>query len=449
MRTDRLIAGLAALWAAMTFVSPVNAQEEINPDFAAKPSVGFLEIALDPDATAEQKRTVAAMMGFVKESDPVAAFEKLKASDRLILYGGCTGGLSDLTPVAQLTGLEVLILYNHSISDLTPLGSLQNLKRLRLEHNDIRDISPLAHLRKLESLQINDNHIEDLRPLSGLSRLHTLWLSRNRISDISPLRGLKELRDLHLSENKVTNLQVFADLSLCTLHLNGNGITDLSDLWDMNQSTTCFIALDLSDNAIRDVGPISKLERVVHLNLANNRITDASDLRNPELRWLDLEGNQLSRVPDLRNLDLYRINLRRNPIEDYADLIVFKKENPRVEILADEEFIRAYEDSIPLRRELVGSPLLGVWRTDRLETEWGPLMLELRFRPNGVFYQIMLAVDQKQEEGYTIDGRFSIRGDHLEMAVGRNTHELRFKIVNGVLVLGDDGERLHYTKVTE
>lgn len=430
-------------------VSSVTAQQKNDPDVAAKPQPGFLEIARDPDATTEQKRTVAAMMDFVTETDPIAAFEKLKASDSLVLYGDGADGLSDLTPVSQLIGLKTLILYNHRISDLTPLGSLGNLQTLRLELNQIRDISSLANLRKLESLQIDDNLITDLRPLSDLSQLRTLWISRNRISDVSPLKGLMELRDLHLTGNKVTDLKVFAEMSLCTLHLGGNGITDLSDLREMNQKTTCFIALDLSDNAIRDIGPIGKLGKVSSLNLANNRISDAGALHNPALTVLDLQGNQLSRAPDFLDLKLFHLNLQRNPINDYADLVAFKKGNPRMEILADEEFTRAFENSFPVEKKLEGSPLLGAWRTARLETEWGPMLSELRFKSNGVFYQKMLTAEPEQEDEFSADGQFSIRSDRLEMTIQGDTSERRFEIKDGILTLEADGEKVSFSKVAE
>lgn len=449
---------LAALWASVAILSPVTAQQEESPNIDEKPQATFLEIARDPDATAGQKRTVAAMMEFVKETDPAAAFEKLKASDMLLLYGGGDGadGLSDLTPISQLTGLETLVLFNHNISDLTPIGSLKNLRSLRLEVNRIEDIGPLANLRKLESLWIDKNLISDLTPLYGLTELRTLWVSDNKIADISPLKGLKKLRDLYLSGNKVTDLKILAELSLNDLRLKGNGITDVSDLRDMNRETGAFVALDLSDNAIRDVEPLVEIPKLTSLDLGNNQIKDASGLANTELTWLDLQGNRLSRSPDLRKFKLAHINLRRNPIEDYTDLVAYKKANPMVEIFADQEFTRAFENSIPVKKELEGSPLLGTWRTGRIESEWGPLILELRFLNNGVVYQKMLStepeepgIDPKQQEGWTTDGRFSVLDDRLEMSFTKKPSVQQFKIVNDVMTLGANGEEMLYKKVKE
>lgn len=414
----------------------------------ASPPRGFLEIARDPNATAEQKRTVAAMMEFAKETDAAKAFEKLKSSDVLALYGGGEDGLSDLSPLSDLIGLQTLVLFNHRITDLRPLESLVNLQTLRLEVNRIRDITPLGKLRKLQSLQITDNQISDLRPLTELTQLETLWLANNQITDITPLRGLKQLRDLYLMGNKVTDLRIIAELAVDDLRLGGNGITDISALRGMNQETIGFINLDLSNNTIRDISPLAKLGRVTNLNLASNQIADIAALDNPALNWLDLEGNQLTRVPDLGKLaGLGHINLKRNPIKDYAPLVAIKKERPRLDIAADEAFTRAFEGSIPAKKELEGSPLLGEWRTDPVESEWGKIILELRFKENGVVYNGMLSADPDNGGGFSADGRFSVRGERLEMTFQEATSECPFEVKDDILTLEDDGQKVRYKKV--
>ena len=437
-----------AVAAALICVPLASAQNAQSPAAPAAPARGFLEIARDPHATAEQKHTVAALMEFAGETEPLKAFEKLKSSDVLALYGGGEDGLSDLSPLSDLTGLQTLVLFNHRISDLRPLENLTNLQTLRLEANRIRDITPLGKLHKLQSLQITDNQISDLRPLSELTQLETLWLSKNQITDISPLRGLKQLRDLYLTGNKVTDLRLFSELAVSDLRLGGNGITDISALRGMNQETPGFINLDLSNNTIRDISPLAKLGRVTSLNLAGNQIADIAALDNPALDWLDLEGNQLTRVPDLGKLvGLAHINLKRNPIQDHAPLVAIKKERPRLDIAADEAFTHAFEGSLPAKKELVGSPLLGEWKSDPIESEWGKMLLELRFKENGVVYQGMLSAEPGAEGSFSADGRFSVRGDRLEMTIQEDTSEWRFEVKDDILTLEHDGEKVRYKKV--
>ncbi|MEM9540530.1 MAG: leucine-rich repeat domain-containing protein, partial [Cyanobacteria bacterium P01_E01_bin.42] len=58
-----------------------------------------------------------------------------------------------------------------SIADLRPLASLTHLTHLILYDNQIRDISPLENLINLQELQIWDNCIEDLTPIFNLPNL--------------------------------------------------------------------------------------------------------------------------------------------------------------------------------------------------------------------------------------------------------------------------------------
>ena len=65
--------------------------------------------------------------------------------------------VDDLTPLASMGQLQILILDNNQITDLKPLSGLTNLYRLNLANNKITDLMPLAGLRKLRFLWLNDN----------------------------------------------------------------------------------------------------------------------------------------------------------------------------------------------------------------------------------------------------------------------------------------------------
>jgi Leucine-rich repeat (LRR) protein len=123
---------LASLWAAIAVVSPVAAQHGENPDALANPQPGFLEIARNPNANPAQKRTIDAMMDFVRETDPEPALEKLKALDTFVLYGGGDDGLTDLMPLSGLSLLRTLWISRNQISDVSPLKGLNQLRDLHL-----------------------------------------------------------------------------------------------------------------------------------------------------------------------------------------------------------------------------------------------------------------------------------------------------------------------------
>ena len=87
-------------------------------------------------------------------------------------------------PTGQLTKADLekvtrLELENKEITDLTPLASLVNLDILLLGKNQITDLTPLVSLEKLTQLDVNDNQISDLSPLLNLTDLKFLWLRDN------------------------------------------------------------------------------------------------------------------------------------------------------------------------------------------------------------------------------------------------------------------------------
>jgi hypothetical protein len=45
------------------------------------------------------------------------------------------------------------------------------------------------------------------------------------------------------------------------------------------------------------------------------------------------------------------------------------------------------------------------------------MVLELRFKANGRVYQGMLSADPKNGGGFSVDGKFSVRGNRLVMTI--------------------------------
>jgi Leucine-rich repeat (LRR) protein len=75
------------------------------------------------------------------------------------------------------------------VSDISPLAGLTGLDSLNCGSNGISDIAPLAGLSAVDNLDLHDNDIADIGPLAGMTKMATLDLSENRIEDISPLLG--------------------------------------------------------------------------------------------------------------------------------------------------------------------------------------------------------------------------------------------------------------------
>jgi len=100
--------------------------------------------------------------------------------------------------------MQWLYLYTNQISDLSPLAELTNLQVLRLYNNQISNLNPLEWLTNLQFLYIDNNQINDLSPLAGLTNLQKLWLNNNQICDLSPLVDLTNLQELELENNPIS-----------------------------------------------------------------------------------------------------------------------------------------------------------------------------------------------------------------------------------------------------
>ena len=120
--------------------------------------------------------------------------------------------ISDISPLANLTNLEVLLLEGNKISDISPLSGLTNLKTLDLGDNAISDLSPLANLTNLKTLRLRNNVISDIASLVGLTNLAYLWLDGNAISNISAVAELTNLTELYLAGNPIENASALCPL---------------------------------------------------------------------------------------------------------------------------------------------------------------------------------------------------------------------------------------------
>ena len=153
---------------------------------------------------------------------PAASLVRLDLPDR---------GLTDISALAELTGLEVLDLHGNELADVWPLAGLANLRRLDLSANRIEDVSALAGLAELEVLLLDGNRVADVLPLALLARLARLDLSGNRVADAALLAELRSLARLDLSGNRVADASPLGDLSrLVWLDLTGNPVSDAAPL---------------------------------------------------------------------------------------------------------------------------------------------------------------------------------------------------------------------------
>jgi len=145
-----------------------------------------------------------------------------------------------LEPLRKLDSLRTLILAHVPVGD--QVGILTNFNELRylnLRNSGITDLSPLAELTHLEYLNLHSNHrIRTLAPLQNMGNLETLILAHVPVGDqIDLLQGMAHLTRLNLRDCGISDLSVIGQL------MAGGALQD-------NLSTDRNATLDLRDNPL-------------------------------------------------------------------------------------------------------------------------------------------------------------------------------------------------------
>ena len=124
--------------------------------------------------------------------------------------------ITDLTPIGEFEGLEVLNLFGcEGITDLGPLSGLENLKKLNLRRcSGIEDLSPLSELKNLEWLNLRGcKKINDVTPLNELENLKLLVIRDcTGIQDLTPIKALPNLEEIRIKGSNVNKSEAPQEL---------------------------------------------------------------------------------------------------------------------------------------------------------------------------------------------------------------------------------------------
>ena len=115
--------------------------------------------------------------------------------------------VSDLSPLAGLTGLRFLCVEGTQVQDLTSLVGLRELKWVNLSGTQVSDLTPLAGL-SVNRLDLSGTQVSNVTSLGTLVNLQRLDLSDTSVSDVSSLTRLKNLQQLNLSDTPVIQADV-------------------------------------------------------------------------------------------------------------------------------------------------------------------------------------------------------------------------------------------------
>ncbi|HLN53782.1 MAG TPA: leucine-rich repeat domain-containing protein [Lentimicrobium sp.] len=122
------------------------------------------------------------------------------------------------------------------------LHEVSFIKSLDISNNVlINDISPLTEISSLNVLNISGSGVKDISALSGLFNLNTLNISRTRIADLSPIAGLTGLTEIDFSLSAVTSIKPLSELpNLRTIGMDSTNVTDPQYLAKMQHLATVF-----------------------------------------------------------------------------------------------------------------------------------------------------------------------------------------------------------------
>ncbi|WP_419944879.1 leucine-rich repeat domain-containing protein [Candidatus Poriferisodalis sp.] len=301
--------------------------------------------------------------------DDISGLGSLTALERLYVYGN---EISDISPVGSLTALVELYADFNDITDVSSLSSLSaltGLETLGLGGNDIADISALGGLVSLEDLYLFDNDIAAIGPLGPVlgAGVESVWLSGNQIVELPAkwVAGSAGYRYLDVRFNELVDVAgpfaapgvvhslpqrdtpagvvdgvlaaaIRDELGLAAgtplvvgrvamlEQLDYRGSDDAGRIVSLAglEHAVVLGVLDIADNRVTDISPVSGLAVLAELDLYRNGFTDLAQLAGMdalrELRLLDNGITSLAAMPALEDLEY--LSLSFNDIGDLSPL---------------------------------------------------------------------------------------------------------------------------------
>lgn len=204
-----------------------------------------------------------------------------------------------------------------SYEDLKLLSYLETLTIV----NGTGDLSSIASLNSLKELNLNGCALTDdnVKAIGTLSSLTKAVLTDCKLSTISGLEGAKQLQYLDLSNNTIRNLDPISSLNqLQELNLQHNALTDLKVL----SGLSTLQKLDVSYNALTSVTPLSGCNSLVWLDFSNNSVTSVEGINKlTALTYLNASSNQLTDVTPLAScVNLEKLYIASNSLTMITEL---------------------------------------------------------------------------------------------------------------------------------
>lgn len=205
--------------------------------------------------------------------------------------------------------------------NLQDLVYLPYLEKLTIQDQTLDSVSFLGALTNLRELNLTDCRFSpnDFDIIAGLPMLERLSLLNCGLSTIAGLENARNLTHLDLSNNTIRNLTPISTLTgLRSLNLGHNAVTTLDALAGL----TNLEELDICYNVVTSLSPITDCQNLSSLVANNNRITELNGLEKlAGLTVLNVSKNSISDVSMLGNCTaLVELDIGSNAISDISGL---------------------------------------------------------------------------------------------------------------------------------
>lgn len=151
----------------------------------------------------------------------------------LVLLLGVTGCFNEPEPAYKSVPAESrLYLSDGGLGDLRATNLAKVGDYLNLDRNALTNVDPVATLTGLKWLRLNDNRLSVLPDLKELVNLRRIYLRDNRFATVpETLKDLPSLTDIELSGNPIKEIPAWlaAKKGLKNLSFNQTQITKLPD----------------------------------------------------------------------------------------------------------------------------------------------------------------------------------------------------------------------------
>ena len=152
------------------------------------------DVVPDPGFRGCLNSAVALQANVARAADmPIESEDLAAVTDVLCEGDGGEDGqlvIESIEGAQYLTDAMSLTVYSSPVSDVSPLADLSGLVSLSLSYTEVSDISPLAGLVSLQELHLTGSPVTDVSALAELGALRHLDVSVAKVSDISVLEEL-------------------------------------------------------------------------------------------------------------------------------------------------------------------------------------------------------------------------------------------------------------------